>query len=144
MPSTESESSGCSKIATEPALEEDSPAAQESHISDNPGSSAAGEPMKVEVEKSEGRTSPDSPSSIYQVKWVTWGKVKCPVITQNENGPCPLISIVNVLLLRGKPSLPDGCQVISAGQLLEWLADLLLDLREEDQAARPDFQHIIN
>ena len=159
MPSTESESSGCSKIATEPALEH-SPAAQESHISDNPGSSVAGEPMKVEVEKSEGRTSPDSPSSIYQVippfhnlnlitylsqvKWVTWGKVKCPVITQNENGPCPLISIVNVLLLRGKLSLPEGCQVISAGQLLEWLADLLLDLREEDQAARPDFQHNIN
>ena len=34
--------------------------------------------------------------------------------------------------------------MISAGQLLEWLADLLLDLREEDQAARPDFQHNIN
>ena len=31
-------------------------------------------------------------------------------------------------------------QVISAGQLLEWLADLLLDLREGDQASRPDFQ----
>ena len=40
---------------------------------------------------------------------------------------------------------PDGgcehrMQVISAGQLLEWLADLLLDLREGDQASRPDFQ----
>ena len=78
------------------------------------------------------------------MKWVVWRKVKCPVITQNENGPCPLISIVNVLLLRGKLTLPEGCQVISAGQLLEWLADLLLDLREEDQAARPDFQHNIN
>ena len=78
------------------------------------------------------------------MKWVSWRKVRCPVITQNENGPCPLISIVNVLLLRGKLSLPEGCQVISAGQLLEWLADLLLDLREEDQAARPDFQHNIN
>merc|ERR1719376_1602228 len=105
---------------------------------------SGGEPAKVEAEKSGGRTTPDSPSSIYQVKWVVWRKVKCPVITQNENGPCPLISIVNVLLLRGKLSLPEGCQVISAGQLLEWLADLLLDLREEDQAARPDFQHNIN
>merc|ERR1719167_1605694 len=102
---------------------------------------------KIDLDCSKSGTAPDtpdSPSSIYQVKWVGWGKKHCPVITQNENGPCPLISIMNVLLLRGKLSLPDGCQVISSGQLLEWLADLLLDLREGDQASRPDFQHNIN
>jgi len=147
MPSTESESSGCSKAVTEP-MEDSLVGQQESQgLVGHSGAAAqgsAGEPVKGETEKSGGRTTPDSPSSIYQVKWVVWRKVKCPVITQNENGPCPLISIVNVLLLRGKLSLPEGCQVISAGQLLEWLADLLLDLREEDQAARPDFQHNIN
>jgi len=146
MPSTESESSGCSKTVAVPM--EDSLIGQESQgvvVHSGAAQDSAGEPVKGETEKSRGgRASPDSPSSIYQVKWVTWRKVRCPVITQNENGPCPLISIVNVLLLRGKLSLPDGCQVISAGQLLEWLADLLLDLREEDQAARPDFQHNIN
>jgi len=146
MPSTESESSGCSKTVAVPM--EDSLIGQESQgvvVHSGAAQDNAGEPVKGETEKSRGgRASPDSPSSIYQVKWVTWRKVRCPVITQNENGPCPLISIVNVLLLRGKLSLPDGCQVISAGQLLEWLADLLLDLREEDQAARPDFQHNIN
>ncbi len=42
-------------------------------------------------------------------------------MTQNENGPCPLLSIVNVLLLRGKLTLPEGCEVISAEQLLEFL-----------------------
>jgi len=144
MPSTESESSGCSKTVSVPM--EDSLIGQESQGVHSAAAAhgSAGEPVKGETEKSGGRTSPDSPSSIYQVKWVAWRKVRCPVITQNENGPCPLISIVNVLLLRGKLSLPEGCQVISAGQLLEWLADLLLDLREEDQAARPDFQHNIN
>ena len=35
----------------------------------------------------------------------------CGVVTQNSNGPCPLISIVNVLSLRGKLSLPQGCEV---------------------------------
>jgi len=87
--------------------------------------------------------TPDTPSSIYQVKWVVWGESRSPIITQNENGPCPLISIVNVLLLRGRLGLPEGCQVVSAGQLLEWLADLLLDIRE-GEGARPDLQHNVN
>ena len=41
-------------------------------------------------------------------------KERVGIITQNENGPCPLLSIVNVLLLRGKLSLPDGCEVSSS------------------------------
>jgi len=83
--------------------------------------------------------------SIYHVKWIGFNKSKCAVITQNENGPCPLLSIVNVLLLRGKLALPEGCEVISAGQLLEYLADLLLssdpDLPREE---RLDYQHNMN
>jgi len=157
IPSTESESSGCSQVIQETLtdiVDHDSKTAvptsnvlEDSEKTDVPNNAvlgnSLGEPDKAD-KSGGGRTTPDSPSSIYQVKWVVWGRVQCPVITQNENGPCPLISIVNVLLLRGKLSLPEGCQVISAGQLLEWLADLLLDLREGDQASRPDFQHNIN
>jgi uncharacterized protein YvpB len=68
-------------------------------------------------------------NNIYHVKWIGWnprsntkeGSKRIGIITQNENGPCPLLSVVNVLLLRGKLTLPDGCEVISAEQLLEFL-----------------------
>ena len=36
------------------------------------------------------------------------------ILTQADNGPCPLIGIVNVLSLRGKLSLPPGCEVRQA------------------------------
>ena len=56
---------------------------------------------------------------IYHVKWISFQQTRCPIITQNVNGPCPLLSMANVLLLRGKMSLPDGCEVVSSEQLLE-------------------------
>lgn len=64
-------------------------------------------------------------NSIYHVKWIRWGAKNVAIITQNENGPCPLLSIVNVLLLRGKLTLPEGCEVISAEQLLEYIGELI-------------------
>lgn len=40
--------------------------------------------------------------SVYYIKWVVFGTNKVPIITQNENGPCPLLALMNVLLLKGK------------------------------------------
>eukprot|EP00092_Neocalanus_flemingeri_P087496 GFUD01110432.1.p1 GENE.GFUD01110432.1~~GFUD01110432.1.p1 ORF type:complete len:518 (-),score=208.74 GFUD01110432.1:160-1713(-) len=82
--------------------------------------------------------------SIYCIKWVVYDKSRCAIITQNSNGPCPLLAIVNVLLLRGKLSLPEGCEMISAEQLLEYLADLLISLTPDSGNSLPDFQHNMN
>ena len=88
-------------------------------------------------------------SSIYHVKWIGWScnqnvaeasnassprgqggdhqkesparSGKIAIVTQNANGPCPLLSLVNVLLLRGKISLPEGSEVVSAEQLTQYL-----------------------
>ena len=57
--------------------------------------------------------------NVYHVKWIGWNSKKTPIITQNSNGPCPMLAITNVLLLRGKISLPEGCEVVSSEQLLE-------------------------
>lgn len=38
----------------------------------------------------------------YLVKWITWKEKKTPIITQSENGPCPLLAIMNTLFLRWK------------------------------------------
>uniref|UniRef100_A0A3Q3QQS6 Ubiquitin carboxyl-terminal hydrolase n=1 Tax=Monopterus albus TaxID=43700 RepID=A0A3Q3QQS6_MONAL len=35
----------------------------------------------------------------YLVKWITWKEKKTPIITQSENGPCPLLAIMNTLFL---------------------------------------------
>lgn len=40
--------------------------------------------------------------SIYHIKWIKWREQNTPIITQNENGPCPLLAIMNVLLLAWK------------------------------------------
>lgn len=41
----------------------------------------------------------------YFVKWITWKEKKTPIITQSENGPCPLLAIMNTLFLRWKVML---------------------------------------
>lgn len=42
----------------------------------------------------------------YQVKWIKFRNKECGIIMQNVNGCCPLLAIMNVLLLRGKIQLP--------------------------------------
>ena len=59
--------------------------------------------------------------NIYHVKWIQWNSSKIPIVTQNSNGPCPMLAIANVLLLRGKMTLQDGCEIVSSEQLLETL-----------------------
>jgi len=86
----------------------------------------------------------DFPENIYHIKWVQYNQTKCGIITQNSNGPCPLLAIVNILILKGKLSMPQGCEVISAEQLLEYLADLIISLRPDNQNSLPDFQHNMN
>lgn len=52
---------------------------------------------KVPVTKDRG-----AGQSIYHIKWIRWKEENTPIITQNENGPCPLLAIMNVLLLAWK------------------------------------------
>lgn len=50
---------------------------------------------------------------------------KVPVILQNKNGPCPLINICNVLLLRNQMKLEFNTEIISNENLIQKLADIL-------------------
>lgn len=49
-----------------------------------------------------GRERGGAGQSIYHIKWIRWKEENTPIITQNENGPCPLLAIMNVLLLAWK------------------------------------------
>ncbi len=50
--------------------------------------------------------------------------LRYPIILQNENGPCPIMAIANVLVLRSKIELPDGIEIITARDLLNKVGKL--------------------
>jgi hypothetical protein len=91
---------------------------------------AVQEPRPSISKEASAESSTDSTSemdNVYHVKWIGWNSNKTPIITQNSNGPCPMLAITNILLLRGKMALPDGCEIVSSEQLLENLADTMLE-----------------
>lgn len=57
------------------------------------------------------RPSPASqpnPPDFYCVKWISWKGERTPVIMQSENGPCPLLAIMNILFLQWKVKAGTG------------------------------------
>ena len=76
-------------------------------------------------------------SETYSIRHVNWtdatGKLRdCPILAQNKNGPCPLLALVNALVLRSSPdSQPPIVRAlqtreqISLGLLIEALFDEL-------------------
>uniref|UniRef100_A0A8C2H2D3 Ubiquitin carboxyl-terminal hydrolase n=1 Tax=Cyprinus carpio TaxID=7962 RepID=A0A8C2H2D3_CYPCA len=70
--------------------------------------------------------------SLYHIKWIKWKEENTPIITQNENGPCPLLAIMNVLLLSWKVKLPPMMEIITAEQLMEYLGDYILEAKPKE------------
>ncbi|NWH21570.1 MINY1 hydrolase, partial [Grus americana] len=66
-----------------------------------PGAGAVGLPAEPPQARSPSR---EAEADFYCVKWITWKGERTPVITQSENGPCPLLAIMNILLLQWKAS----------------------------------------
>lgn len=51
--------------------------------------------------------------SVYLVKHIRWKRGPMvtdtvPILLQDINGPCPILAIFNILLLRGSVNLPQG------------------------------------
>lgn len=69
--------------------------------------------------------------SLYQLKWVEWNGGFMPVVTQNENGPCPLLAICNILLLTRRIKIASGETVISSSNLMHLLGQCLIDSEPE-------------
>lgn len=104
---------------------------------DNSDDSKKSEDTKVEKKESdscsfsEGAAAskpdmPESSESVYQIKWIYFKRNKVPIITQNENGPCPLLAIMNVLLLQDRIHLIPETEMVSANQLMAHLGDCVL------------------
>lgn len=52
--------------------------------------------------------SQPNPPDFYCVKWISWKGERTPVIMQSENGPCPLLAIMNILFLQWKVKAGTG------------------------------------
>jgi hypothetical protein len=79
---------------------------------------------KSDVKTTDGA---EAKTSIYQVKWTRFGNKSVPIITQNENGPCPLLAIANCLTLRHQLKLQPGTDFVLAEQLVQLVCELLLE-----------------
>lgn len=42
----------------------------------------------------------DPSDVMHKIKKIKWQDIEVPIITQNNNGPCPLLAIVNVMILK--------------------------------------------
>ena len=93
----------------------------------------------------------DDSKDFYKVKRVRFfGRKDVPIICQNENGPCPLLAIANVLLLRnaialeGSPDRPE----VSTAELMSLLAARLLDVNDksasDDEMVRQNQEQNLN
>ncbi|KAL6100279.1 mindy1 [Pungitius sinensis] len=75
-----------------------------------------------------------SSAAYYLVKWITWKGKKTPIITQSENGPCPLLAIMNTLFLRWKAKLPAQTEVVTTEDLMSHLGECVLSVTPRDKA----------
>lgn len=114
---------------------DDRPPIQSSSNASKSPRSTSSEPISIpskpsdsseEIPKSATSKPPAKDGSVHQVKWISFNGSKVPIITQNENGPCPMIAITNVLLLRGKLTLPADHEVVSSDLIIAALSDELL------------------
>eukprot|EP00899_Mesostigma_viride_P014299 jgi/Mesvir1/22870/Mv20114-RA.3 len=62
----------------------------------------------------------------YKLKKIRYHERDVSIIVQNENGPCPLIAIANVLLLREEISVHGDMAEVALSELLELLVDRAL------------------
>uniref|UniRef100_A0A8C7E9A4 Ubiquitin carboxyl-terminal hydrolase n=1 Tax=Nothoprocta perdicaria TaxID=30464 RepID=A0A8C7E9A4_NOTPE len=110
-----------------------------------PGARAAepaAEPTKAPFASREREPEPD----FYCVKWITWKGERTPVITQSENGPCPLLAIMNILFLQWKVKLPPQKEVITSDELMAHLGDCILSIKPQEQSEglQLNFQQNVN
>lgn len=129
-------------FATEALNTTEASSASESSAPPPPARAARDEEIRKELE-----------SSVFNVKKVSWfdpyGRVReSPIILQNKNGPCPLIALVNTLILSTAPGSVTPISNISAARTeinASYLIDLLADvLLSSNNTEHTDVNHVLS
>ncbi|KAG0611004.1 hypothetical protein M758_7G107300 [Ceratodon purpureus] len=82
----------------------------------------------------------DDTGPIYKVKVVPFLGRQVPIVLQNDNGPCPLLAICNVLLLRNQVNLSTDIPEISSSKLLSLIAERLIDTNVLNGTKSADYE----
>ncbi|KAK1154668.1 ubiquitin carboxyl-terminal hydrolase MINDY-1 [Acipenser oxyrinchus oxyrinchus] len=98
------------------------------------GASSASAPVGSALAAAASCSAADPMPAYYFVKWISWKGKKTPIVTQSENGPCPLLAIMNILFLRWKAKLPAQTEVISAEELMAHLGECVLAAKPREKA----------
>ncbi|KAK8951755.1 hypothetical protein KSP39_PZI004409 [Platanthera zijinensis] len=80
----------------------------------------------------------------YKTKVVQFLGRSTPIVLQNENGPCPLLAICNVLLLRNSINLSLDAPEVPLHKLLSLVAEKLIDSNSSVQEHEKDDGYLIN
>ncbi|KAM6037885.1 ubiquitin carboxyl-terminal hydrolase MINDY-1 isoform 2-T2 [Theristicus caerulescens] len=109
----------------------------------SPGAGAAALPAEPPRARTPSR---EAEADFYCVKWITWKGERTPIIMQSENGPCPLLAVMNILFLQWKVKLPPQKEVITAEELMAHLGDCILSTQpqEPSEGLQLNFQQNIN
>lgn len=68
-----------------------------------------------------------SSTDTFPVRRATFNGFDVSYLLQGANGPCPLLAICNVLLLRGIITLPSNLETVTFGFLVDQLANIMID-----------------
>eukprot|EP00397_Hematodinium_sp_SG-2012_P049345 GEMP01056885.1.p1 GENE.GEMP01056885.1~~GEMP01056885.1.p1 ORF type:complete len:350 (+),score=69.08 GEMP01056885.1:143-1192(+) len=77
------------------------------------------------------------PNDWYRIRTIQFFGSHRQILLQSKNGPCPLLGLANVLLLRNQLTLPVDASYVSLDDLVQLLTDLLLDL-DRNRSAEKD------
>ncbi len=71
-------------------------------VSDDPSEEKQPPPTPPEVKQPPLKPSENErhDNDIYVIKWIEFNHERLPILLQNKNGPCPLLALANILLLR--------------------------------------------
>ncbi|NXX83945.1 MINY1 hydrolase, partial [Urocolius indicus] len=130
-----------------PQVQTSSEPPQAQTLPEPPQAQTLSEPPQAQTPSREAETD------FYCVKWISWKGERTPVIMQSENGPCPLLAIMNILFLQWKATawclqvkLPPHKEVVTAEELMAHLGDCILGTqpREPSEGLQLNFQQNIN
>uniref|UniRef100_A0A453SJ86 MINDY deubiquitinase domain-containing protein n=1 Tax=Aegilops tauschii subsp. strangulata TaxID=200361 RepID=A0A453SJ86_AEGTS len=81
----------------------------------------------------------EPPEVMHKTRAVDFLGRRTPIVYQNDNGPCPLLAICNVLLLKNVISLNPDAGEVSQQKLLSLVADRLIDSNSSAQGRDEEY-----
>ncbi|KAL8216665.1 hypothetical protein R6Q57_023502 [Mikania cordata] len=79
------------------------------------------------AEQRDREDSSETKEMLHKTKLIQFLGRNTPIVLQNDNGPCPLLAICNVLLLRNNLNLSSDVAEVSQEKLLSLVAERLID-----------------